>query len=464
MVINEFGQLPTIKGWYLQMLIAVQFLILCGIFIYLLIITAENKNFLDNLFYYLTACGFSDFSKRLIYCAGNVDVPPLYYTCLMFPDILFAFILIINRNRISIKHTVFVSCLLGVLCIQGAIFAGVAAVLMALKSYAILTIWFILDEDYFIPKPIEMKKFIIKLSALLAVCGAYGIIQFQMGYFFWELNWFKYSPTGMVLREVTNFGKTFRAFSVFSGVQEYSIILVYGISLIAFLAKSKLRISLLLIFGIYLITTGSKTTLLALIAAAVFYNTKLYRSAVLLLAVFGSGIGYLYTREPSEIFELVQLVRNNLPIKIASIIDPITILPRIAILSDFFKLDQSWITVIVGHGFGASRGNIIFDNSYLMIFYELGAIGEFALFAVIIKFIKSATSIIDNSNNELNIAIAKANIVFIVTSMTAQFFSQLIGIRSFYILFSSCIWWTIISEKQIFTPSRFTTKTQESLL
>ena len=432
-------------------LLAISLFTLSGIaFIYILRFSMRSTRFLEQLFWYIAGCGLSDFSKKVLYFGGNGDVSLLYYGCLIFPDIIFLGILVSNRKSVSTINATIVFGILMALCLHGIILDGFTSTIIAIKTYAVLTLWLIFEPEYYLPTRAEIQNFLMLLFCLILISGIYGLFQFLTGYFGWESNWFKYSPTKMSVRDVTNGGKFFRAFSLFSGIQEYSLILTYVLSLLAFLTHNKLKIIGSITIVLFLISTGSKTTILALIISWVFYFTKLYRSALLLLSTFCLSVAFIYTRPSYEIYQFVLLLREKLPHGIASMIDPITIMPRIIIMIEFFKLNQTWFTIIVGHGFGSSRGTHIFDNSYLMIFYELGCLGIATMLGTVILFFKAASNILDNPNCEIvTKSIAKAFIVFVITGIISQFFSQLIAIRTFYILFVSCISWTIMVEHNL---------------
>lgn len=394
----------------------------------------------------------SDFAKRLIYVDVSSDISLLYYACLLFPDLLFAFIMLRSRRRVSLQRLLWIGILTGFLLIHGAFFAGPTSVIVAYKTYAMLMLWFVLDREYFSITGKDLHSLLLRLLALILVCGIYGVIQFVTGYFAWEVNWFVFSPTGMKMIEVMNNGKLYRAFSVFSGVQEYSMIIIYIMSLVAFFLKGWHRFFWLVLMAIFLISSGSKTAYLALIVAMLCYKFKIYKKFAVLIAFLAAPIAYIYTRTGPEIWALVEVVRQLAPTSIVSLLDPATIVPRISVLGEFFQIKQSARTIMIGHGFGASRGAIVFDNSYLMILYEVGLIGLAAFLYTLLKFFKSASQIIEFSTIEIERAFARAQVVFMVSAMLSLFVAQNIGIRTFFILFASCIVWA--STTQVYDGSK----------
>jgi hypothetical protein len=416
------------------------------LFILMLFLVARTEKFLDHVFLYIAACGMSDFAKRLIYVAVDTDISLLYYACLLFPDILFLFIMLRSRRRVSLQRLLWVGLLMALLFGHGIVFAGPASVIVAYKTYAMLMVWFVLDRGYFSITASELHSFLLKLLALVAICGVYGVIQFVAGYFIWEVNWFSFSPTGMKMVEVMNNGKLYRAFSVFSGVQEYSMIIIYVMSLAAFLLKGWQRLLWLALMAAFLISSGSKTAFLAMIIAGLCYKLKIYKRFTILIACMAAPLVYIYTRTGPEIWGLVNVVRQLAPASLVSLVDPGTIVPRIAVLGEFFKIDQNARTILIGHGFGASRGAIIFDNSYLMVMYEVGVVGLSAFMYALLKFFKSASRIIELSTVESDRVFAQAQVVFMVSAMLSLFVSQNIGIRTFFILFASCIVWVATTQ------------------
>jgi len=419
------------------------FCIACIGLSYLLFRVAVTDSFYDHLIYYILACSLSEFAKRFIYIKSEVNVSVLYYAALLFPDILFFFILIRVREKVSAKKAVIISFACMVLFLHGALFAGPTAAIVAFKTYAALVMWFIFQDEYYSLSVTGLNRFVLRLIGVFLVFGVYGFLQFVFGYYPWEVTWFNASPTSMKMIEVMNDGKIYRAFSAFSGVQEYSMLLVLVISLSTILIKGWQALAVGSVFIVFLVSSGSKTTFMALLASAFFYKTGLYRYFGVILAVIAGGIAYIYTRSSTEIFEIVLLVRNALPAKISIMVDPITILPRISIFTDFFKSDQSLRTILIGHGFGASRGDIVFDNSYLMIFYETGLCGILVLASMIRRFFYGVGMVAEGPGLQDKRAIADAFAVYAIAALIAMFFSQIIAVRTFFIFFASILWWGI---------------------
>jgi hypothetical protein len=64
----------------------------------------------------------------------------------------------------------------------------------------------------------------------------------------------------------------------------------------------------------------------------------------------------------------------------------------------------------------------------------------------LLKFFKSASRIIELSTVESDRVFAQAQVVFMVSAMLSLFVSQNIGIRTFFILFASCIVWVATTQ------------------
>jgi hypothetical protein len=107
---------------------------------------------------------------------------------------------------------------------------------------------------------------------LLMLSMVYGIIQNINGYFIWDKNWGKFSPTGMDISAMANWGHFFRAFSFFSGLQDSAMFIIFTIFLLWTSINGvpiKILLCVLLLTGLYI--AGSKSIILSLPVALISY-------------------------------------------------------------------------------------------------------------------------------------------------------------------------------------------------
>jgi O-antigen ligase len=222
----------------------------------------------------------------------------------------------------------------------------------------------------------EIKECNYMFLSLFIITIIYGIIQHNFGYFVWELNWGKFSQTKMNLYALSNWGHFTRAFSFFSGVQDFALFIIFVTLLLWTHSKGsgiKLLLLLLLIIGLYI--SGSKSMMISL---AVAFSAYFFRKRIgVNLMFFG-----IYILPYILILLLYVSLKDVLVFELQDTIGLLnigTILPRLEIAYTFFSSFD--ISNIFGVGLGCMDG--VVDNMYIRILIETGIIG-FLLFMFLV--------------------------------------------------------------------------------
>jgi hypothetical protein len=321
---------------------------------------------------------FSEFSKRFIFIIGEVN-NIIYYTCVFFP-IFFVFIYIFSGNlKIDIQKCIFFFLIF--------IFEFFIVLISNVSNIGKLIVYFGSVLFYVFPFVFTVfcktRKYSYFFLFLLTITVMYGVIQHSVGYFIWDRNWGKFSPSVMDITALGNWGSFTRAFSFFSGVQDFALFIIFTTILLWINSKGyfiKLVLIMLLISGLYI--SGAKAMMVSLIVAFLAYY--LQRRINYLFLFLG-----LYILPYILIMGLYIILKND----IVRILSPMTglftlstIIPRLEIVYAFFSSikDSFDISSIFGVGFGCIEGTV--DNMYIRILVETGIIG----FIIFMYFIYSA--------------------------------------------------------------------------
>jgi hypothetical protein len=222
----------------------------------------------------------------------------------------------------------------------------------------------------------------IWFAFLLVLTIVYGIIQHITGYFIWDKNWGKFSPTGMDIVAMSNWGHFHRAFSFFSGLQEFAIFIIFTILLLWTSINGmpmKILLCALLLTGLYI--AGAKSMILSLPVAFIsYYIRKKITPFVLFFSLFIL---------PYIIIILVYVSIKDTLIghlsMMTGLFDFGTILPR---LENIYMNLSTLNSIFTVFGAGVNTPGSFMDNMYITILWETGFPGLILFMLLIYKEIK----------------------------------------------------------------------------
>jgi hypothetical protein len=213
----------------------------------------------------------------------------------------------------------------------------------------------------------KIKNYYIFFFLLIASI-IYGIVQHSIGYFIWDLNWGMFSPSAMDITALGNWGTFTRAFSFFSGVQDFALFIIFTTLLLWINLKGngiKLLVATFLIIGLYI--AGAKAMILSFAVALLAHFVRKKINASLLF--FG-----LYVLPYICIMALYIMLNNMLVAKLSMMTGLFnfgTVLPRLEIIYRYLS-EFNFSNSIFGVGMGVTG---TFDNMYIRILAETGIIG-----------------------------------------------------------------------------------------
>jgi hypothetical protein len=319
---------------------------------------------------------FSEFLKRFIYINGPTH-NLLYYSCIFIPTIVvFIYILIGDKKLDKYKFIIF--CCFVIIQFFVVLLDNrekLGKLIVFLCSNIIYVFPLILKKS----PQINNNKCNYLFLILLIITIIYGLTQHIIGYFIWDKNWSDFSPSVIDLFATSNWGGFNRVYSLFSGIQDFAIFLLFTtlILLIDFTNKKlRLLVILCLLTGLYI--AGSKSMMISLSIALVIY---LLRSKINPLFLFVILFILPYTIIMSLYIPYKSDIEFAL-INIGGLFNFGTILPRLEIFYDFFSSFTS--SNLLGCGSGCMEG--VVDNMYIRILIENGIIG-FILFMSLIYLI-----------------------------------------------------------------------------
>jgi hypothetical protein len=186
----------------------------------------------------------------------------------------------------------------------------------------------------------------------------------------------------MNITALGNWGSFTRAFSFFSGVQDFALFIIFTTTLLWINSKGyfiKLVLTMLLISGLYI--SGAKAMMVSLIVAFVSYC--LHRKINYLLLFFS-----LYILPYILIMILYATLKNDI-VRTLNMMTGLftlgTIIPRLEIIYTFLSSANNIFNIssIFGLGMGCMEGTA--DNMYIRILVETGIVG-FTIFIFVIYF------------------------------------------------------------------------------
>jgi hypothetical protein len=323
---------------------------------------------------------FSEFLKRFIFIFGEAN-NTIYYTCVFFP-IFFVFVYIFSGNlKIDIQKwgLLFLFLILEILIVM----------ISNTKNFGKLIIYFGSVLFYVFPFTFKAfnkpKKYVYSFLLLLIIAIIYGVMQHNIGYFIWDQNWGKFSPSVMNITALGNWGSFTRAFSFFSGVQDFALFVIFATTLLWINSKGKfikLILLIALIAGLYI--TGAKAMMVSLMVAILAYY--LHRKMNYLFLFFG-----LYIL-PYVLIMLLYIVLRDIIVATLNMMTGLfnlgTIIPRLEVIYTFFSSSRNLFDVSVLFGVGLGCMETTVDNMYIRILVETGIIGFIAFIFLIYSVIK----------------------------------------------------------------------------
>lgn len=318
---------------------------------------------------------FSEFLKRFIFINGPVS-SLLYYACIFFPlFVLFIYVFAGNLNVDITRCIIFFSFII-IQFIVVTLFnrSKIGSLIIYLGGSLIYVFPFIFTVSC------KTNKYSYFLLYLLIIAVVYGFIQHSIGYFIWEWNWDKFSPTKISVFATSNFGSFSRAFSVFSGVQDFSLFIIFTVILL-FVNSVGNGIKTLLLFillsGLYI--AGAKSMMISLLISYIIY---IFRKKInpFLLFILVYLLPYIIIMGFYIVFK--DIIHYYL-INMAGLFNFGTILPRLEIIYNFLT---SLEITILGIGSGCMEG--VVDNMYIRILVENGIMGLITFMFLLYKTIK----------------------------------------------------------------------------
>jgi hypothetical protein len=328
---------------------------------------------------------FSEFLKRFVFIIGEVN-NTIYYACVFFP-LFFVFIYIFSGNlKIDIQKCIFFFLFF--------IFEFFIVIISNVSNIGKLIVYFGSVLFYVFPFVFKVhcktKKYPYFFLFLLIITVMYGVIQHRVGYFMWDRNWGKFSPSVMDITALGNWGSFTRTFSLFSGVQDFSLFAIFTSILLWINSKGyfiKLVLIIVLIIGLYI--SGAKAMMISLIVAFLAYY--LHRKINYLFLFLG-----LYILPYILIMGLYIILKDDIVRTLSTMTGLFnlgTIIPRLEIIYTFFSSAKNIfdISTMFGVGMGCMEG--VVDNMYIRILIETGIVGLVIFMFIICSIIKKLYSL-----------------------------------------------------------------------
>jgi O-antigen ligase len=320
----------------------------------------------------------SEFLKRFIYINGPVPIA-LYYGCIFIPTLI-AFIYILLGDRKLDRHKsviFFVFVIIQILIVLLGNREKFGRLIIFLCSNTIYIFPLFLKNPYKINNNQCNYLFLL----LLTITLLYGLIQHFIGYFAWDKNWSDFSSSVMDIYAIGNFGSFNRAYSLFSGIQDFAVFLIFTTLLLLNYIKSnvlQILIIFCLITGLYI--AGSKSMIISLFISLIIYLVR-QKINPLILFIMLFILPYIiimsiYTAYQNDIVSML--------INMTGLFNFGTILPRLEIFYNFFSSFE--IGNLLGCGSGCMVG--VVDNMYIRILIENGLIGFVAFMLLLYTIIK----------------------------------------------------------------------------
>lgn len=413
-----------------------------------------------NLFYQIPAlilfCGISEFFKRYLYLYNFNNIQSIYYLILFVPDLIFLIIIFLN-SRFQRGMLIYVTTIIFFLGLYSLLVNNnLMNVIVNIKSYLYYMMILCLPKNNcdLDQKKLDFYVFVFILIGLITV--VYALYQHFCGYPVWEINWFKNSPTGMKINDVTNNGKIFRSYSMFSGIQEFGLILIYVISLTYYYFKNQLNNNLkwaiIAFITIGILTTAAKGIWVCFLLTIFFcYLNIVSKPKIYVLILFVPSI-ILALVHPAIVYTIVVFIRGYFPEKVTSYIDPITLMPRIRIVQECFLNTSLNMELLLGNGIGSTRTingvTTVFDNMFLYIIFEFGIIGFVIFVMVIYRVAKNIQKTLLMPITCFEEIFLRASIFFITAVILNCNIGQTLMIRTIFILFClSCYYPFYLTKK-----------------
>lgn len=320
----------------------------------------------------ILSINISEFLKRFIYIGGPISAL-FYYLMIFFPYTMLLYIFIKKIKYRKSGLLLYLSIIFFFLVVAAFKSDGLGGSIVFIGSTIIYTLPF-----FCVPQVIiESNNRIVKTAFIIILISViYGCFQFGFGYFIWDRNWAKYAPTQMNLFNLSNFGRFNRAFSIYSGLQDFSYTIVF-LSGIVFLRTNKnnsIRGLNILLSAIGLYISAAKTIILALMLTAFLFSIRkrLNPTIMVVMIVFVPLLLFIFASVIlSQYIEYLSILGPTF--------NPGTMLPRISIVASFFK-DLSVSESLIGTGLGTAEMS---DNMYIHLIQSYGFLG-LALFTSLI--------------------------------------------------------------------------------